>query len=107
MAEEGATTLVLVVGSILPSGVYATVLASFPFRLIPSLQGFLTGVLQEHARKYNLPIDTLSFEFSVQSAYIDQAEGFDKVDLPTVEDGVLVHGLFMDGLFRPSNSVVK
>ena len=59
-------------------------------------QGFLTGVLQEHARKYNLPIDTLSFEFSVQAVYIDQAAGLEGVELPAFSDGVLVHGLFMD-----------
>jgi len=59
-------------------------------------QGFLTGVLQEHARKYNLPIDTLSFEFSVQSMYIDQATFSSSTELPKFADGVLVHGLFMD-----------
>lgn len=59
-------------------------------------QGFLTGVLQEHARKYNLPIDTLSFEFAVQAPYIHQESGFDSVELPSFNDGVLVHGLFMD-----------
>ena len=28
-------------------------------------QGFLTGVLQVHARKYDLPIDELSFHFTI------------------------------------------
>uniref|UniRef100_A0A8D3CE91 Dynein, axonemal, heavy chain 6 n=1 Tax=Scophthalmus maximus TaxID=52904 RepID=A0A8D3CE91_SCOMX len=46
-------------------------------------QGFLTGVLQNHARQYKLPIDELSFSFSTVPAYRDQ-------------NGVLVHGMFMD-----------
>uniref|UniRef100_A0A8D3AZ06 Dynein, axonemal, heavy chain 6 n=1 Tax=Scophthalmus maximus TaxID=52904 RepID=A0A8D3AZ06_SCOMX len=46
-------------------------------------QGFLTGVLQNHARQYKLPIDELSFSFST-------------VPLPDPENGVLVHGMFMD-----------
>ena len=28
-------------------------------------QGFLTGVLQTHARQYKIPIDTLNFKFKV------------------------------------------
>uniref|UniRef100_A0A8D3C858 Dynein, axonemal, heavy chain 6 n=1 Tax=Scophthalmus maximus TaxID=52904 RepID=A0A8D3C858_SCOMX len=51
-------------------------------------QGFLTGVLQNHARQYKLPIDELSFSFSTVPAYRDQ--------LPDPENGVLVHGMFMD-----------
>uniref|UniRef100_A0A670K7B3 Dynein axonemal heavy chain 6 n=1 Tax=Podarcis muralis TaxID=64176 RepID=A0A670K7B3_PODMU len=46
-------------------------------------QGFLTGTLQNHARKYNLPIDELSFSYNM-------------IPLPSPEDGVLVHGMFMD-----------
>eukprot|EP00049_Salpingoeca_infusionum_P016632 m.342064 g.342064 ORF g.342064 m.342064 type:complete len:4133 (+) comp16119_c0_seq2:317-12715(+) len=60
-------------------------------------QGFLTGTLQTHARKYNLPIDTLSFQFEVHSnLYVNQAEGFANLSVPKVQDGVLIHGLFMD-----------
>uniref|UniRef100_A0A8C3IXY3 Dynein axonemal heavy chain 6 n=1 Tax=Chrysemys picta bellii TaxID=8478 RepID=A0A8C3IXY3_CHRPI len=51
-------------------------------------QGFLTGTLQNHARKYNLPIDELSFSYNVIPVYRDQ--------LLSPEDGVLVHGMFMD-----------
>ncbi|XP_064645339.1 dynein axonemal heavy chain 6-like [Lineus longissimus] len=73
-------------------------------------QGFLTGTLQNHARKYNLPIDHLSFEFHVLTQFRDQADvaaamaelkfgeelEMDK-ELPAITDGVFVHGLFMDG----------
>jgi len=72
--------------------------------------GFLTGVLQVHARKYGLPIDRLTFEYHVMPMYRDQEEitvasaslGYgqqleqDKV-LKLPNDGILVHGLFMDG----------
>ena len=56
-------------------------------------QGFLTGTLQNHARKYKLPIDTLAFKFNVLDA--DAAADVAEEDVP--EDGVLVSGLFMDG----------
>ncbi|MCI4395052.1 hypothetical protein PGIGA_G00176030 [Pangasianodon gigas] len=72
-------------------------------------QGFLTGTLQNHARKYNLPIDELNFRFNVIPAYRDQAvitealknlgpgaELDQDQKLPSIEDGVLVHGMFMD-----------
>ncbi|XP_036606051.1 dynein heavy chain 6, axonemal [Trichosurus vulpecula] len=72
-------------------------------------QGFLTGTLQNHARKYNLPIDELNFCYNVIPVYRDQALvieasktiqfgqelPMDK-ELPSPEDGVLVHGMFMD-----------
>ncbi|XP_018593809.2 dynein heavy chain 6, axonemal [Scleropages formosus] len=72
-------------------------------------QGFLTGTLQNHARAYNLPIDELNFRFNMVPAYYDQsvvtealkslAAGSElemDATLPTPEDGVLVHGMFMD-----------
>ncbi|XP_023668206.2 dynein axonemal heavy chain 6 [Paramormyrops kingsleyae] len=72
-------------------------------------QGFLTGILQNHARAYNLPIDELSFQFSVLPVYRDQAVVSEalkmlplgseldmETELPTPKDGVLVHGIFMD-----------
>ncbi|KAL0280091.1 UNVERIFIED_CONTAM: hypothetical protein PYX00_001484 [Menopon gallinae] len=71
-------------------------------------QGFLTGVLQTHARKYDTPIDQLKFDFIVKNEAVDQEEVFDGHkktgrDAPEMygnftrpSDGVLVHGLFLD-----------
>ncbi|KAH8862654.1 Dynein heavy chain 6, axonemal [Schistosoma japonicum] len=73
-------------------------------------QGFLTGILQNYARKYDYPIDHLTFNFNVLPYYRNQEEisvATSKLRLgetleadKTIEkpkDGVLVHGLFMDG----------
>ncbi|CAB1420450.1 unnamed protein product [Pleuronectes platessa] len=72
-------------------------------------QGFLTGVLQNHARFYKLPIDELSFRFNMVPVYRDQAEVCEAMEslpsnarlpmdeeLPEPENGVLVHGMYMD-----------
>ncbi|KAM7393703.1 hypothetical protein PAMP_020556 [Pampus punctatissimus] len=72
-------------------------------------QGFLTGVLQNHARHYNLPIDELNFRFNMVPVYRDQVAVCEALrtltndakldmdeELPEPEDGVLVHGMFMD-----------
>ncbi|XP_071360020.1 dynein axonemal heavy chain 6 [Trachinotus anak] len=72
-------------------------------------QGFLTGVLQNHARHYNLPIDELNFRFNMVPAYRDQFAVCEALrtlpsnakldmddELPELQDGVLVHGMFMD-----------
>lgn len=54
--------------------------------------GFLTGVLQNHARKYNIPIDTLTFHY--QMTDIETPED---VPVGPEQDGVLVHGLYIEG----------
>ncbi|KAJ7549736.1 hypothetical protein O6H91_07G065700 [Diphasiastrum complanatum] len=54
-------------------------------------QGFMTGALQTHARKYQIPIDTLNFGFEVTHTE-------DAVDVQNApEDGIYVSGLFLDG----------
>lgn len=54
-------------------------------------QGFMTGVLQMHARKYAIPIDTLNFGFQVtEMLELEQVEA-------GPEDGILINGLWIDG----------
>ncbi|XP_042293782.1 dynein axonemal heavy chain 3 [Sceloporus undulatus] len=52
-------------------------------------QSFLTGVSQNYARKYTIPIDHIGFEFEVmkQEQYIEE--------MP--DDGAYVKGLFLEG----------
>ncbi|ORX87336.1 hypothetical protein BCR32DRAFT_215454 [Anaeromyces robustus] len=57
-------------------------------------QGFLTGTLQNHARKYNIPIDTLKFAYEI----VPTNEDGTLVDPDSpIEDGVLVEGLYIEG----------
>ncbi|XP_053624487.1 dynein axonemal heavy chain 6 isoform X1 [Plodia interpunctella] len=73
-------------------------------------QGLLTGSLQSYARRYRVPIDALMFDFTPIPFILSQEdiykqnkkkakdEGGDDVygDLELPEDGVNIHGLFID-----------
>ncbi|XP_078090943.1 dynein axonemal heavy chain 3-like [Mustelus asterias] len=52
-------------------------------------QSFLTGVLQNYARKYRIPIDHLGFQFDVTNQSYD-------MPAPPI-DGVYINGLYMEG----------
>jgi len=68
-------------------------------------QGFMTGALQSHARRYQLAIDTLSFGYGIKSMEV----GADVSDPP--EDGIYIDGLYLEAArwdrrakkLRPSN----
>jgi dynein heavy chain len=52
---------------------------------------FLTGILQNYARKYKIPIDELSFEFTVMS----DIKEYDLSQKP--EDGCYIYGFYIEG----------
>ncbi|CCI45148.1 unnamed protein product [Albugo candida] len=54
-------------------------------------QGFLTGVLQNHARQSKVPIDSLSFRFIM----IDECP--EELSSKPKEGGCYIHGLFLEG----------
>ena len=53
----------------------------------------MTGTLQNHARKYEVAIDTLSFAFRVRDDVADPKDAA----LAPPEDGCYVYGLFLEG----------
>lgn len=54
-------------------------------------QGFMTGVLQTHAREFKIAIDRLDFTFEIQDA-----ERPDEIE-EAPKTGVMIYGLFIDG----------
>jgi len=85
-------------------------------------QAFLTGAMQNYARKYHVPIDLLGFDFEVKSHTLHNPLSSPKISahspkstlisgfvfmilqvLPisesdtSPEDGVYINGLFLDG----------
>ena len=53
-------------------------------------QGFMTGVLQTHARKEQIAIDKLNFSFKILDEEFSQLE-------ESPESGVYIYGLYFDG----------
>eukprot|EP01041_Mallomonas_annulata_P000832 gene832-1621_t len=64
-------------------------------------QGFLTAILQNYARKYRFPIDTVSFSFSMRHEELEQLR-------TKPEDGSYIYGLFLEGArwSKPEKSLI-
>lgn len=54
--------------------------------------GFLTGAMQNYARKYSIAIDTLGYDFKVVHDVPDDGKG-----VPAPEDGIHVVGMYIEG----------
>jgi len=63
---------------------------SFPLQAFFFPQGFMTGTLQTHARKYQVAVDELSLSNSIINREVDEIT-------QAPEDGVIVYGLWMEG----------
>ena len=59
-------------------------------------QSFLTGVLQNYARKHQVPINQLSFDFNLLTTMCEPNE-LTTCGLSKPEDGAYVTGLFLEG----------
>ncbi|XP_071789676.1 dynein axonemal heavy chain 6-like isoform X2 [Asterias amurensis] len=83
-------------------------------------QGFLTAVLQNHARREGVSVDSLTFDFKVITGVEDTEESLSRVEEqvnvrdvafkgPTPpQEGVIVFGLFLDGArFDPSSFTLQ
>jgi len=60
-------------------------------------QSFLTGTLQTFARKHNLALDSLQFDFQVLEQSLEQEKICEmRANDVQPEDGVLIHGIFIE-----------
>ena len=61
-------------------------------------QAFITGVMQNHARKYQLPIDTVTYGYNI----VD--EPVESIEQPP-SDGAYIYGMFIEGArWDPENA---
>jgi dynein heavy chain len=72
---------------------------AFPLYLFFFPQGFLTGALQNYARKHMIPINTLDFGFIVLEGDGDDDRTNDHEDITEPpDDGVIIYGIHVQGM---------